>query len=54
MYGTNKNIDTNHKLTLRQSNVRAINALEIENISLDINLLGIIGLIISNIIIILG
>ena len=55
MYRTNKNIVSCQNFSSNRSEVSAINLTEIKNLSLDINLLGILGLIISIInIIILG
>jgi hypothetical protein len=59
MNSTRKNINSKRNLTLQKSKVRAIDASEVINLSLDIQLVGIIGLIISiilliNIIILIG
>lgn len=59
MNSTKRNIESIRNLTLQKSKVRAIDASEVRNLSLDIQLVGIIGLIISiilliNIIILIG
>lgn len=59
MNSTKRNIESTRNLTLQKSKVRAIDASEVRNLSLDIQLVGIIGLIISiilliNIIILFG
>jgi|MDSW01.2.fsa_nt_gb hypothetical protein len=59
MNSTKRNIESTRNLTLQKSKVRAIDASEVRNLSLDIQLVGIIGLIISiilliNIIILIG
>ena len=47
MNSTKRNIESTRNLTLQKSKVRAIDASEVRNLSLDIQLVGIIGLIIS-------
>lgn len=59
MNSTKRNIESTRNLTLQKSKVRAIDASEVRNLSLDIQLVGILGLIISiilliNIIILIG
>lgn len=59
MNSKKRNIESTRNLTLQKSKVRAIDASEVRNLSLDIQLVGIIGLIISiilliNIIILIG